>query len=161
MNLREAKKLLKNAGYIVEDKYMDDMDAELEEIVSKNKEKDVCDKDIDELKKVLKRRGMMLPDPNYAMGAFEFGLEYDDRYEIIFDCFHEEEDHGFKFMIYDNKLKKTVRLQNDEFIFFIDKQLSDKVNIGDVNKFIDTFIPNLIKSWENKNGFFKRLFKRS
>lgn len=162
MNLNEAKQILRNAGYIVEDKYMDDMDDELEEILRKNKNS----KDLDELKSEFKRQvsGM---HPKLERNKFYF--EYNNRYSIEGEIwYNNEDDHGFKFIIYDNKIESPIEIDGinggvlpEEFTFFIDKQLSNKVNIGDVKKFIDTFIPFLIKLREKQTGgFFRRLFKR-
>lgn len=161
MNLNEAKQILRNAGYIVEDKYMDDMDDELEEILRKNKNS----KDLDELKSEFKRQVRMLP----KLERNKFYFEYNNRYSIEGEnWYNNEDDHGFKFIIYDNKIENPIEIDGinggllpEEFTFFIDKQLSNKVNTGDVKKFIDTFIPFLIKLWEKQTGgFFRRLFKR-
>lgn len=161
MQLEEAKKILKDAGYLLEDKYMDDMDDELEEILRKNKNS----KDLDELNSEFKRQARMLP----KLERNKFYFEYNNRYSIEGESwYNDKDDHGFKFIIYDNKIESPIHIDGinggllpEEFTFFIDKQLSDKVNIGDVEKFIDTFIPYLIKLWEKQTGgFFRRLFKR-
>ena len=150
MNLKEAKELLKKNGYklsINEDKYMDDMDTELEEL-----------QDLAELKKYA--------PSNIKINGQNFKFDYDDRYTITGKTWYRDKDsHGFMFKLFDNKLNKKVTDKynysgNDEFTFYIFENRDNYVNFGPVNKFIDTTIPFEIKEWENMNkpGFFKKLF---
>ena len=151
MNLREAEEVLKQHNYIMlEDKYMDDLDNELEEIGGVNK-------DLAELKKYAPK--------NIEINGQKFKFEYDDRYTITGESWYNDNNfHGFHFKLFDNKLNKPVTSKyndkSDEFTFYIENQ--DYVNFGQVEKFIDTTIPFEIKEWEKKNkpGFFKRVFKR-
>jgi hypothetical protein len=150
MNLTEAEKVLKQHNYIMlEDKYMDDMDAELDEISGGNK-------DLEELKKYAPK--------NIEINGQKFQFDYDDRYTILGKSWYNDNKfHGFYFKLFDNELKKVVtsKYNNcpDEFTFYINNH-EDYVNFGDVKKFIDTTIPFEIKEWEKKNkpGFFKRIF---
>lgn len=148
MDLNEAKEILNDAGYLLEDKYMDDMDRELDEISGGNK-------DLAELKKYV---------PNIEINGQKFKFEYDERYTITGKSWYNDNKfHGFSFKLFDNKLNKPVTSKYndnpDEFTFYLDKH-DDYVNFGDVAKFIDTTIPFEIKEWEKKNepGFFKRIF---
>lgn len=149
MNLNEAEKILKQHNYIMlEDKYMDDMETELEEV-----------QDLNELKKYA---------PNIKTNGQKFKFDYDDRYTITGHSWYNDKDsHGYLYKIFDNKLNKKVttkyRFGNpDEFTFYIFANRDNYVNFGPVEKFIDTTIPFEIKEWEkmNKPGFFKRIFKR-
>ena len=151
MNLKEAEEVLKHHKYIMlEDKYMDDMDTELDEL-----------QDMAELKKYAPK--------NIEIKGQKFKFDYDDRYTITGKNWYRDKDsHGFMFKIFDNKLNKKVTSEynydgNDEFTFYIENH-EDYVNFGPVEKFIDTTIPFEIKEWEKMNnpkpGFFKRIFKR-
>ena len=149
MKLDEAEEILKQHNYIMlEDKYMDDMDTELEEI-----------QDLAELKKCV---------PNVEINGQNFKFDYDDRYTITGKAwFRDKDSHGFMFKLFDNKLNKKVTSKynfsrNDEFTFYIFENRDNFVNFGPVDKFIDKTIPYEIEEWEkiNKPGFFKRIFKR-
>lgn len=151
-DFNEAYKALQAAGYTIlkEDKYMDDMEDELEEVGGQNK-------DLAELKKYA---------PNIEINGQKFKFEYDDRYTITGKSWYNGDDfHGFSFKLFDNKLNKPVTSKYndipDDFSFYIKKNRDDFVNFGPVEKFLDTTIPFEIKEWEKKNrpGFFKRLFK--
>lgn len=153
MNLKEAEEVLKQHNYIMlEDKYMDDMDTELDEISGGNE-------DLAELKKYAPK--------NIEINGQKFKFEYDDRYTITGKSWYSDNRyHGFSFKLFDNKLNKPVtsKYNNDnpdEFTFYIENN-EDYVNFGPVKRFIDTTIPFEIKEWEKKNkpGFIKRVFKR-
>lgn len=155
MNLNEAEEVLKQHNYIMlEDKYMDDMEEEIEEVGGQNK-------DLAELKKYAPK--------NIEIAGKNFKFEYDDRFTITGDSWYRNDHfHGFSFKLYDNKLNQTVtskyndKDRPDDFSFYIKKNRDDFVNFGPVEKFLDTTIPFEIKEWEKKNkpGFFKRVFKR-
>lgn len=149
MNLNESEKILKQHNYIMlEDKYMDDMETELEEV-----------QDLNELKKYA---------TNIKINGQKFKFDYDDRYTITGESWYKDKhSHGFLYKLFDNKLnKKVTRKYNydgsDKFTFYIFENRDNYVNFGPVEKFIDTTIPFEIKEWEkmNKPGFFKRIFKR-
>jgi hypothetical protein len=153
MNLTEAEEILKQHNYIMlEDKYMDDMEEEIEEVGGQNK-------DLAELKKYAPK--------DIEIKGKNFKFEYDDRFTITGDSWYRNDHfHGFSFKLFDNKLNQTVtskyndKDRPDDFSFFIKKNRDDFVNFGPVEKFLDTTIPFEIKEWEKKNkpGFFKRIF---
>ena len=153
MNLTEAEEILKQHNYIMlEDKYMDDMEEEIEEVGGQNK-------DLAELKKYAPK--------NIEIKGKNFKFEYDDRFTITGDSWYRNDHfHGFSFKLFDNKLNQTVtskyndKDRPDDFSFYIKKKRDDFVNFGPVEKFLDTTIPFEIKEWEKKNkpGFFKRIF---
>lgn len=152
MELNEAQKILNKAGYLLEDKYLDDMEEEIEEVGGQNK-------DLAELKKYAPK--------NIEIAGKNFKFEYDDRFTITGDSWYRNDHfHGFSFKLYDNKLNQTVtskyndKDRPDDFSFYIKKNRDDFVNFGPVEKFLDTTIPFEIKEWEKKNkpGLFKRIF---
>lgn len=148
MRLDEAKEILKNAGFILEDKYMNDMDIELDQTLLLNK-----------IEKALKEAGYkkcgIKKDAVYV-----WPVDATERYCIVI-----EEEGFFKNKFYCKILDREKHKLATEYYFTIMGDTYKRNGIGETPSFygkIEDIVRPGKEYIENaiKPGFFKRVGRK-